>query len=282
MVALHLKRVHSAYAVVRVAALAALDLAAAELVHEVCVVHQSAGHLHGHEAFAKHFLDALAADHAANVDERHLHGCTEFQGVVKEVGFLVGNGGDEYVANHGEHGLEPPEMLHVHVVAQGLDGHRAAHYLHGGLADEAGGEHQRVHAQPLKLLRHLDALIRLHSFLEAVVHVHLHDDSHIIPGLGHHFVYYEPHEAHTVVQASSELILAVVGVRREELGNEISVSGMDLNGVETCLYGQPDCISESFCDLVYLLMVHPMHESGGVQIETAGGSLRPAAADPSV
>ena len=58
VVALHFERVHTADAVVGVAAGAAFQLTVLELVDEVGVVNQCARHLHSRESFGQTFPDS--------------------------------------------------------------------------------------------------------------------------------------------------------------------------------------------------------------------------------
>ena len=66
-----------------------------EAVHEVRLVEQAAGHLHGLEAVAQHLVYLVATNQAAHVDELHVGQClAELQGILEEIGFLVLDGLD--------------------------------------------------------------------------------------------------------------------------------------------------------------------------------------------
>ena len=68
--------------------------------------------------------------------------------------------------------------------------------------------------------------------------------------------------------------MTVVGVGRKELGNQVTVSGVNLHGIEPGLHSQPHCVSIGFHHLVYVLLVHLSVESGGVEVESAARSYR--------
>ena len=157
---------------------------------------------------------------------------------------------------------------------QGLERHCAAHNLHRRLAHEACGEHQRVDAQALQLLSHLQALLRLHSAAEAVVHIHLYHHAHIVPGGLHHFLDHHPHKAHSVLQAAAELVLAPVGIWRQELADQVAVAGVDFHAVKAGLARQVYRIAKVRHYLQYLFFAQGADEGGGVQVEASGGAHR--------
>ena len=73
-------------------------------------------------------------------------------------------------------------------------------------------EHEGVGSGLFELLRHFDALLRLHALPEAVVHVDLDYDSHVVASGFHDLFHHELHEAHAVLETAAELVLAVVRV----------------------------------------------------------------------
>ena len=99
-------------------------------------------------------------------------------------------------------------------------------------------------SEALQFLGHLEALGPLHAFLETVVHVHLDNHSDVVACSLHHLADDHAHEAHPVLERPAELVMAVVGVRREELADQIAVSRMYLHAVETGFPGEVDSIAE--------------------------------------
>ena len=94
---------------------------------------------------------------------------------------------------------------------------------------------------------HLEAFVDVHSSLESVAHVHLDQYGHVVSGRFHHFVHHHVHEPHAVFQTSAEFVFPVIGVRREELADEVAVSGMDFYGIETGFTGQTDGVAVGTC-----------------------------------
>ena len=257
-------------------ALAAGHLATLQFVDEVRIVDQGARHLQGHEARVEHLFHLFLRDHATHIDERHLQGRSKLLGVIQEIAFLERYGGNHQSACYGQPCLQPPEFLHVHIIAQGLERHGTTHHLHRGLADETRRKHQGMHAEAFQLLSHFDALFALHATTEAVVHVHLDHHGHIVARSMHHLLDDEAHETHPVLQRTTKLIVAAIGVRRQKLTNQVAMTGMDLDAVEACLTRQVDGLAEVFHQPVNLFFLQFPMKSRRIQVEATRGTHRHA------
>ena len=86
------------------------------------------------------------------------------------------------------------------------------------------------------------------------------------------------HEYHAVLYRTAVLVLAVVGVRGQELRDEVAVAGMNLDGVESSVTCDAYCIAEILDDLMYLILSQTMNESRRIEIESAGCSYGPLSA----
>ena len=158
-------------------------------------------------------------------------------------------------------------MLHIHIISQGLQGHRAAHHLHRSLAYETGTQHQGVRSQALEFLGHFDALRSLHTAFEAVVHIDFDNHAHIVPChtqyLGHHLT----HKAHTVVQAAAIFVVTVIGIGRQELADEVAVARVNLDAVETGLTRQLHGFAEVFHQLFDFVFAQATDKGRRIGIE---------------
>ena len=104
------------------------------------------------------------------------------------------------------------------------------------------------------------------------MHIHFHDHAHIVPGGFHDTPDHQLHETHPVLQAAAETVVAVIGVRREELADEITVAGMDFHAVETCLPGELHGVTEILHQREDFLFAQFPDESRGIEVEAAGGT----------
>ena len=264
------------------AAGAAFKFSAVELVHEVRVPDEGARDLQSGEAGVQDFFHLVPGDQSADIDQRHLQRSAELLGLFEEIAFAVGYGRNHQTPSKGDSSLEPPEFLHVHVVAQGLQGHGSAHDLHRGAAHESGGEHEGVRTGLFEFPGDLDAFFGLHALPEAVVHVDLDNHSHVVAGGFHDPVHHQIHEAHAVLETASELVFAAVGVGGEELAYQVAVAGVYLHAVEPGFAGEIHCGAEVVGNLKDFIPAQPAHEGGGVEVESRGGPDRGAAAGRAV
>ena len=83
--------------------------------------------------------------------------------------------------------------------------------------------------QLLELAGDEDAFVDFDASFESVAHVGLDDDSHVVTGRLHHLLHAHAHEAHAVVERTAVLVATVVGIGREELADEVAVSGVNLS-----------------------------------------------------
>ena len=91
-----------------------------QLVHEVGVMDERTGHLEGHEAGVEHLLHVVFIDHTSHVNQRHLHRIAELHGCIIEIRIFIGHSRDDDVSAEAQTDLQPPELLHVHIVSHGL------------------------------------------------------------------------------------------------------------------------------------------------------------------
>ena len=278
----HFEGVHTSYAVVGVSAAAALALAAPDLVDKIRIVDKRPCNLKCNKAFVQNLFHSFFGHHPANIYQRNAQLVAEALCIFEEIRLLVRNGRNQLPSGNAQTCLEPPEFLHVHIVGEGLEGHCPAHNLHRSLADKSRGEHEGVNAQTLKFLCHLEALGLLHSAFESVVHVHLDDDSHIVSGNLHYLVDYQAHKAHSVIQAPAKFVLPPVGVRGEELADEVAVAGVDFDTVESCLAGELHGVSEILDYGEDLVLLEGSGKGRGVEVQSAGGPDRGASAGRAV
>jgi len=136
----------------------------------------------------------------------------------------------------------------------------SAHHILRVTAYESSGEYYGLYSEVSEFLCHFDEFISFLTALESVACVELCEQRHLAFSCRYSLAYAHPHEAHPVVKASSELVTAVIGIWRKELRNQISVSCMDLDRIESCLDRKLDCLSVCICNLIYLLQVHLLDE----------------------
>ena len=157
-------------------------------------------------------------------------------------------------------------------MGKGFEGHGTTHDLHGRFAYKACTEHQGMNAETLQLLCHKKAFGFLHPATETVEHVDFDYHGHVVASGVHHFLDDQAHEAHAVVEAAAPTVVAVVGIGGKELADEVAVSGVDFDAVETGLTGKIDSIAEVVDSLEDFGFGHGADESGRVEIESGGGT----------
>ena len=108
-----------------------------KLVDEIGVMHKRPCHLETLETGSEDFFHLVLRDEASDIDERQFQHLTELHGVFQEIPLLVRNCRNQKPSDSEQGRFQPPELLHVHVVGESLEGHRAAHHLHRSLAHEA-------------------------------------------------------------------------------------------------------------------------------------------------
>ena len=117
---------------------------------------------------------------------------------------------------------------------------------------------------------YLQPFVQLDTPLESIAHVGLHEYGHIAAGGLHHLIHRHLHETHAILQRAAVHVLAVVGIGRQELTEQIAMPRMHLHGIESRLTGEAHGMSERLCHLLYLTGPHTAHESGRVDIQSAG------------
>ena len=253
-----------------------------QTVHEVGFVEQATCHLHSLEAVTKHLVYLVACNQAAHVDELHVgQSLTELQGILQEECFLV---------RHGLGHRLPHKRLATtdaileqgvcHVVRHRCQRQFAAHDIHRRCTHQSAAQHDGMDAKLLQPTSNGDAVpLQRDTVLQAVAHVHLDYHSHIVLGSLHDFLNAHAHEAHTVLQRTAELILAVVEEGIQELVNQVAVSAMNLHFVEASLASQVDSTAELLGQLGQFVLTQTAHDGRTVEVETVAGSHRNAAAN---
>ena len=127
----------------------------------------------------------------------------------------------------------------------------------------------------LEFARDFEGLRDLDTSLETVLHIVLYYQGHIVAGRCFaHLIHTEVHKAHPVLQAAAELIVAVVGVRREELRDEVAVAGVQLDGIDARFVSDVNRFAEVLYDFVNLAAAQPSDESRRIEVEAGRSSHR--------
>ena len=123
--------------------------------------------------------------------------------------------------------------------------------------------------KPLKLSGYGNPFFQAIATIKAVTHVGFYDHGNLPGCTFHHLVHAQPHEVHSVVERATKAVPSLVGVWRQELAYQVSVAGMNLNAVKTCIYRQLDRRAEVFSHFMYLIDGHAMHKRRRIHVETA-------------
>ena len=118
------------------------------------------------------------------------------------------------------------------------DRHGTSHHIHRRLAYKTATQHQCLSAILDQTLSDSQTLIDFHTPLEAITHIHLHQDGHILACRLHDLIHHHIHKTHAILQRATKLILTMVGIRRKELADQVTMSGMDLHGIKSRLTSQ--------------------------------------------
>jgi hypothetical protein len=102
-----------------------------------------------------------------------------------------------------------------------------------------------VRAVLLQRARDLDRLVQLHAAGEAVAQVHLHDHGDVVASGRDHARDHLAEKAHAAVERAAVRVGAVVGIRGEELADEVTVAGVHLDGVEAGVAREVDGAAEA-------------------------------------
>ncbi len=129
-----------------------------------------------------------------------------------------------------------------------------------------------MHAERLYALGDLDRLGDLDSALEPVLHVVLHQHGGIRPrGRLHHLLETHIHEPHAVGQRTAEFVAAMIGIRRQELRDQITVPRVHLHAVETRFVGRRHGAPEVARHVGDLRTAQLAMERRGIEVETSRG-----------
>lgn len=123
--------------------------------------------------------------------------------------------------------------------------------------DVAAGHVREVDAG---LARHVDErgdIVDRQAVLEVIVlHVHAHEQRHVLGHVAAHLADALQREAGAVFKASAVAVGAVIDSGREELVREIGVGSVELHGVESGLDGELGALAEGGDYLVDVLLRH--------------------------
>ena len=125
-----------------------------------------------------------------------------------------------------------------------------------------------MRAQCQQAFGHLQRFIGFHAAFEAIAHIHFYNDCHVASRRCHHLVHHHFHKAHPVLEQAAVVVFPVIGVGRQELADQISVSGVYLDGVEAGFPCQVDSPSVGSGHLRQLFSLHATHECRRIEIET--------------
>ena len=112
------------------------------------------------------------------------------------------------------------------------------------------------------------AFVDFDTSLKPVSHVGFYDYRHIVSGRFHHISHAHAHKSHAVVERASVFVTSPVGVRGQELADEITVSGMDFYCVESGITCCIDGSAKGFCDFLDFVFTHSSHKCGGIEVES--------------
>ena len=225
----------------------------------------------GFETAIKHFIYFFTRYQTAYIDQRHLDFFPELQRIFQEISLFERNSGNHPLAYHSYPILQPPAG---HIVRHRPDRHFATHYIHRSLAHESSTQYQRMCARLLQTLCHLQRFVQFHTSLESVAHVHLDQYCHIIACCFHHFVHNHVHETHPILKRTAIFIFPVIGRRRKELANQITMAGMNLYGIKTSFTSQIDRTSVRTRHFGQLIGTKSAHKCRRIQIKSAAGTYR--------
>ncbi len=105
----------------------------------------------------------------------------------------------------------------------------------------------------------------------------------------HHLFEAHPHEPHPIFERTAVLVAAVVGIGRQKLRNQIAVTGVHLDRIESGIGSRMHSAAEILGDLHDFALTHPAHGRIGVEVESGrrtngnlsgGGKMSHVAAMP--
>ena len=241
LVTCHLKRVHSSYAVVGVLASRRFNAFVTHSIYEVGHGEEGPCHLYKLKAFVKHSLDACACRATAYIYERKFKLLSEQLCIIEEIGFAIGHCGYHHFSESPYAILQPPA---VHVMCECLYWHLASHHIHGGFADKSTAKHYGMNAGAFNFASHGESVVNLHAAFESVTHIGLNHYAHVASCGFHDLFEAHAHKSHAVVERTAPAIASVIGVGRQKLADEITVSGVNFHAVHAAVTCQAHCVAE--------------------------------------
>ena len=133
----------------------------------------------------------------------------------------------------------------------GVPALRVVHRVEAGARalEDARVRSSAAHAGPLEDARRLDALLQVAAALAPLLDRVAHADREVLAALVLDRVDDLQREAHAVLEAAAEAVGALVEVRAHELGDQVAVGGVQLDGVEARLLHPPGRLAEHVDEL---------------------------------
>jgi hypothetical protein len=126
---------------------------------------------------------------------------------------------------------------------------------------------QRVQAHLVQGCYDLNRFLRRQATFHAIHHAELDEYRVVWANLLTHGLADSSQEAHTPLQVTTPIVSTPVDEGREELADQVTVSGMDLNGVKTCLLSPARCLGvglDQQMDLLKAYLVCRLIQEGSI------------------
>jgi hypothetical protein len=157
------------------------------------------------------------------------------------------------------------------------DGHVAAHHVQRGAGGKPAAGDQGAGPFLLEAASRLQRLLQLQAAFEPVALVELHQHREAGADRLAHPAHHRRREAQPVLQAAAVLVAALVGPGREELAEQVAVSGVQLHRVEAGFQGQPGGPGEVGRLILDLGRAHGLAHRAAIDAQFPGGAQRAAA-----
>ena len=222
-------------------------------------------------------LTVIAALHAAHINQRDIRvfECLlEYFRFVHEVQLLERLCRQHYLvyARNVQRRFEPPEGLHRHVMRERLVRHGAAENGHRRAADSTAGENDTVYFMLRDFFRHLNTFFEADAFPAVIPHIGLDHYRDVLAGMRHDLVQHFVHKPYAVLERAAVLVAAVVRTRRDELRQQIRMSGVYFHAVEPALTRPIDCLAEFLDEMVNLLHFEATVNGRRVEVKPCVGT----------
>ncbi len=209
---------------------------------------------------------------AADQHERQPHGRAHGQRIVEEEERRKRVVRHEETAEEREPDLAHPARLHAHHVAHGQV---AAQHVERRFGDKAAAQHEGVGALAFEAPRHLDGFGGAEPASEPVGEVQLDEQRHARAERGPHGAEHGEREAQAVFEGAAVVVGTAVRVRREELREQVAVTGVQLDGVEARRPRDGGAGGEVGDDPVHVGARHGAASGEPVEVEPPDGPNRP-------